>query len=239
MRRLGSQDEAIAATAFNGVSNFVFDFTKPEVYTVEVDSSGCGIGRLGILRAGAPVILHTFEADGGNMTSLPVRYELEHVSGSAANTVCQMLQGSVVAAGPVRAEQMAYVKVAPVHTVHSYRTPVLSLKLDDMCRQYAQLQSADTFSHGPVLWEIIAAGTLTDAEWLVDGESCLCSDSSASAVVGGHVIASAYAADTSRDITTHEKFVSSIAGVGVPITLCCTSLGSQTTTVYASLKWCE
>jgi hypothetical protein len=240
VRRLGSEDQLVASSDFNGAAGFVFDPAAAQVFTVEVDSSGCGVGRLGVLAAGMLTILHTFAVDGSTeMAALPVRYELEHVTGPAADTVCHMLKGSVISAGPHKEHKSEYVLGGSTpHTVGTQRTPVISLRLEQGCRQTAVLQSCSTLAHGAVLWEVIVAPSLVNAEWSTDAESFLSCDTSASAVSGGYVIASSYVSDGSRDISVSVPFLSSIAGVGVAITLCCTSL-SGPTTAYGTLRWSE
>lgn len=242
VRRGAAGDDVVPMSAFNGLTIlFPFSPTKPEVFTVEVDSSGCGIGKLGFLKDGTVTNLHTFAADlSADISELPVRYELKQ-SGTGASTA-HVFDGSVVAFGPQRHIESTFVGGGSHrHTVMRSRTPVTSLRLEGGCRRRVILRAANTSAEGNVLWEVVVGGALTGAEW-TDGndgdETCTLLDTSAHSISGGDTVAKGFVVDDSKDISICLQLGSTAAGQGVPITLCCTAL-KENAIGYGSLQWIE
>lgn len=231
------QDEIITQTSFNGYRAVVIDWTAAEVFTVEMDSSGA-LCRMGILRSGQDIPLHTFTNSAVHMsTAQPVRFELEQVSGSATAATAVLRNSSVCFEGPQAGALPLYSKGlgAVPRVVGPTRTHVLSIQLPPGVHTPVNLKQVQVMAQGPVFWEVIVHGTVSvDAMWVQSGTTQ--TDTAASSVAGGYVTQAWYS--STNETATIElgrlSLASTISGTALPITLACTSLTGSPTLAFAT-----
>lgn len=89
----------------NGPSGRTLDISKTNIFWVDIEWLGVGDVRTGFFVDGKPVIAHTFHNDNINTTTymttacLPIRYELENLTGQTGSSQMKQICSSVISDG--------------------------------------------------------------------------------------------------------------------------------------------
>lgn len=89
----------------NGSSGRTLDVSKTNIFWTDIEWLGVGDVRTGFVVDGKPVIAHTFHNDNINTTTymttacLPIRYELENLTGQTGSSEMKQICSSVVSDG--------------------------------------------------------------------------------------------------------------------------------------------
>lgn len=128
--------------AFDGTgeSGRALDITKANIFWTDIEWLGVGDLRAGFFVDGKPVIAHTFHNDNVNTTAymttacLPIRYELENLTGQTGSSQIKQICSSVVSEGGYEGFSRQYnistdadsVRLATAKTYY----PILSIRLN-------------------------------------------------------------------------------------------------------------
>ena len=247
-----------------GTSGITLDFTKTQIFVVDLQWLGTGRIRFGfevngilyychqVLNANALALPYM------NTAVLPVHWAI-HNTGTAAgtNTVTAICCAVVSEGGSDHQPVYQFAASSPIGsltTATSTRTPILSIRPKTTFNSVAnrsriKLETLSVFNNGGATgyWELIYNGTLTAASFadVSASYSAVQADSSASAITNGVVVASGYVQGGS-----HAESVVDLSSLKIPLTLdaagsvqdifsvCVTSSGGGIATA-AALSWSE
>ncbi|KAG5179793.1 hypothetical protein JKP88DRAFT_273628 [Tribonema minus] len=211
-----------------GISRATLDTTLPNVYLIAQEASaGVGSTKIGVLVEGSVVYIHRFDPAVGvapvRTSVLPVRFELESITGAAE---VKVTSSSVNSSGRVpRGVRRSVGMRAAARDISIAATsnPMLSLRLG-ACRAFARMSALHMTCTTAAFYELILNGTIVGASWSTAPEGKLIEhDTQATDIVGGVCITSGYlSAGTTYTVELDEcvpAFASDVAGVADVFTL--------------------
>ncbi|WP_298751792.1 hypothetical protein [uncultured Arcobacter sp.] len=203
----------------NGGVDIEFDFSKAQIFVIDMEWLGVGRVRCGFNIDGLIIYVHEFKNSNINdsvyMTTanLPVRYEIENISSTEP---CSMKQicSSVMSEGGVSDVAGCFRSADSGTTLkavsNGVRTPIVSVRPKTHFngkenRGIIKPQSYQLFNNGNYgcYIEIVLNGTLTGANFVGIDTDCIGEkDISATAITGGTVIFSGYIGATNTSPVT-------------------------------------
>jgi len=244
-----------------GLSGRNLDVTKGNILWMDFEWLGVGDVRTGFYVDGKPVIAHTFHNDNINTTTymttacLPIRYELENLTGQTGSSQLKQICSSVISDGGYQGRsQKQFVSVGTktsdaVTIGNGTLTPVLSIRLNsnrlDAIVLPTQLDILVTTADN-IRWQLLLNATgLTGASWTTHSNGTIDYDTSTTAYTGGQIIQQglAYQKVESTALGTLEDFNIQLgrsqSGVSDIITLVAAGAAASTAKILASLAWEE
>jgi len=244
-----------------GASGRNLDITKANILWMDFEWLGVGDVRTGFYVDGKPVIAHTFHNDNINTTTymttacLPIRYELENLTGQTGSSQLKQICSSVISDGGYQGRsQKQFVSVGTktsdaVTIGNGTLTPVLSIRLNsnrlDAIVLPTQLDILVTTADN-IRWQLLLNATgLTGASWTTHSNGTIDYDTSTTAYTGGQIIQQglAYQKVESTALGTLEDFNIQLgrsqSGVSDIITLVAAGAAASTAKILASLAWEE
>lgn len=235
-----------------GPSGITLDPTKAQIFWMDLEWLGVGTVRCGIVHNGRYITLHKFHHANNiasvymTRASLPVRYEIQQITGAAAASMKQICC-TVISEGGHRKTGRVFSRPRTT-TVHINTTllPIISIRLrPGYERAMLQLISSDilTTSNQQLIYQVYYGATLTGGAWISHDatNSGVEYNISATAISGGRLIDSGYVGSINRqsvfELNTFDSAGVSIAGIPETITLAGVASGSTST--YGSLSWQE
>ena len=244
-----------------GASGRNLDISKANILWMDFEWLGVGDVRTGFYVDGKPVIAHTFHNDNINTTTymttacLPIRYELENLTGQTGSSQLKQICSSVISDGGYQGRsQKQFVSVGTktsdaVTIGNGTLTPVLSIRLNsnrlDAIVLPTQLDILVTTADN-IRWQLLLNATgLTGASWTTHSNGTIDYDTSTTAYTGGQIIQQglAYQKVESTALGTLEDFNIQLgrsqSGVSDIITLVAAGAAASTAKILASLAWEE
>ena len=244
-----------------GASGRNLDITKANILWMDFEWLGVGDVRTGFYVDGKPVIAHTFHNDNINTTTymttacLPIRYELENLTGQTGSSQLKQICSSVISDGGYQGRsQKQFVSVGTktsdaVTIGNGTLTPVLSIRLNsnrlDAIVLPTQLDILVTTADN-IRWQLLLNATgLTGASWTTHSNGTIDYDTSTTAYTGGQIIQQglAYQKVESTALGTIDDFNFQLgrsqSGVSDIITLVAAGAAASTAKILASLAWEE
>ena len=244
-----------------GASGRNLDISKANILWMDFEWLGVGNVRTGFYVDGKPVIAHTFHNDNINTTTymttacLPIRYELENLTGQTGSSQLKQICSSVISDGGYQGRsQKQFVSVGTktsdaVTIGNGTLTPVLSIRLNsnrlDAIVLPTQLDILVTTADN-IRWQLLLNATgLTGASWTTHSNGTIDYDTSTTAYTGGQIIQQGltYQKVESTALGTLEDFNIQLgrsqSGVSDIITLVAAGAAASTAKILASLAWEE
>lgn len=240
-----------------GPSGRIIDFSKANIYWLDIEWLGVGDVRTGFFVDGRPVSAHTFHNDNVNPTTymttacLPSRYEITNLAGQTGSSTMRQICTTVISEG-------GYQPRSPIKTTDGFTSkratvvgtyvPFCSIRL-----KQANLDSVVVVSGSDILCEsntilaykLIQNGILTGATFTSHApDSSVEQDTSATGVTGGLIVQSGFLNSTSViQIEDPQSFNlqlgRTLSGVSDTLTLAFTCTTAANTDAFGSLKWYE
>lgn len=236
-----------------GASQINIDTTKIELFWMDLEWLGAGTVRCGIFYEGRPIHLHSFHAanllPSVYMTRaiLPIRYEIQQITGSAAASMKQICatvisEGGHDISGRVFSRPMTATRTV---TAASF-LPLFSIRLRsayNRAKLIPTLVDLLTTSAQNLIYQVVVGGTLTGGTWLTHDatNSAVEYNISATAISGGRIVNSGYVGSVNRQsqvsVNTFDVPNVSIAGICESVTLAVIATGNANT--YGAMEWRE
>jgi len=258
----GSQvDTAISQGAWSesdqldgtGPSGITLDPTKAQIFWMDLEWLGVGTVRCGIVHNGEYITLHKFHHANNiasvymTRASLPVRYEIQQITGAAAASMKQICCTVISEGGHPKTGRIFSRPRTTTVSINTTLLPIIAIRLRaGYERAMLQLLSSDilTTANQQLIYQVYYGATLTGGAWVAHDatNSGVEYNISATAISGGRLIDSGYVGSVNRQSTfeldAFDQAGVSIAGVPETITLAGLATGAGTTT-YGSLTWQE
>ena len=235
-----------------GASGITFDPTKAQIFWWDLEWLGVGTVRCGIVHNGEMICLHKFHhaniISSVYMTraSLPVRYELEQITGASAASMKQICM-TVISEGGYKATGRVFSRPRTTTiNVNTTLIPLISIRLNN-AQNRAQLLpvAADMMStaNQSLIYQIIYGATLTGGTW-VDHDTTNSGveyNLTATAVTGGRIIESGYLSTSGKQIQIGiDSFdVPNVSIAGTPEIVTIAALATGAAATYAAIAWRE
>ena len=235
-----------------GASGITFDPTKAQIFWWDLEWLGVGTVRCGIVHNGEMICLHKFHhaniINSVYMTraSLPVRYELEQITGASAASMKQICM-TVISEGGYKATGRVFSRPRTTTiNVNTTLIPLISVRLKNT-QNRAQLLpvAADmmTTANQSLIYQIIYGATLTGGTW-VDHDTTNSGveyNLTATAVTGGRIIESGYLSTSGKQIQIGiDSFdVPNVSIAGTPEIVTIAALATGAAATYAAIAWRE
>lgn len=245
-----------------GPSGFVIDFSKTQIFTIDMQWLGVGRVRFGFFDHGIPIVAHEVYNDNMitvpymNTANLPIRWDIFNTGTAASGTTTSAICGSILSEGGQENSAALSFTANNAATPISANTrrPVLSIQLKTTFNSIvnrSQIRLRDIgilAATNPAFYELVYNGTLTGASFAsVDGNSGMNFDVAATAITGGTIVDSGYCPAGSlsnraaflKDLLLKLPITLNAAGsTGDIITVVATGItGAASTT--AALTWSE
>jgi hypothetical protein len=246
-----------------GLSGISLDTTKAQIFIVDVEWLGVGSVRCGFVINGIIYYVHKFDhaniIDSVYMSTpnLPIRYEIENISGTATERTLEQICSSISSEGGYENKGFSHAAsrgisaLANVNDDHLY--PLISLRVKSgYIGTQIQPEFLDllcTSSNANFYWELIINPSVNGADaasWQPVTNSAIEYDISRTLtnfVTGGYVLASGYGAQKVATIGTiiNGNFIlgSNIAGASDQLVLAVQKIGMGTDDFITSITWSE
>jgi len=236
----------------NGLSGITLDPTKAQIFWMDLEWLGVGTVRCGIIHNGQYIVLHKFHHANSlasvymTRASLPVRYEIEQITGSSAASMKQICCTVISEGGHHKTGRIFSRPRTTTVSINATLLPIISIRLRaGYERAMLQLISSDilTTANQQLIYQVYYGATITGGSWVSQDatNSGVEYNVSATAISGGRLIDSGYVSSVSRQ-STFELGAFDQAGVsiaGVPETITLAGVATGATTTYGSLAWQE
>lgn len=240
-----------------GPSGRVIDFSKANIYWLDIEWLGVGNVRTGFFVDGRPVEAHKFNNDNLNPTTymttacLPSRYEITNLAGQTGSSTMRQICTTVISEG-------GYQPKSPIKTTDGYTSrtattagvfvPFASIRLKQQNLDSVVIISGSDIvcdSNTILAYRLIQNGTLTGGSYVSHApDSSVEQNITATGVTGGLIVQSGFVNSTSvikiEDPTSFNlQLGRTLAGVSDTLTLAFTCTTSANTSAFGSLKWYE
>ena len=206
--RIAQSDWNIDTMDGSGPSGVDLDFTKTQIFWIDLEWLGVGRVRCGFVHQGAIITCHEFYHNNSLSTVymktpiLPLTYEIENTGASSALDDFRQICSSVIVEGQETVSKIPRTVnngVTPRSTTTTTGIPLVSLKLQTgvvgqaMLRPVgAQMMSQGNRDH---IYELHYGGTLESASW-TNAAGIAMYDVSATHITGSTKISTVYTAST-------------------------------------------
>lgn len=208
--RIEQADWNIDSFDGNGPSGIDLDFTKTQIFMMDLEWLGVGRVRCGFVHEGKPIIAHEFYHNNKLSTVymktpiLPVTYEVENTAASTALSDFRQICASVVVEGDETVSKIPR-SVSNGVTARATTTttgiPLISIKLQTGVVGQAMLKPTSetlmSIGNRDHVFEVHYGGTLESASW-ANAPGIGMVDVAATHITGSTVISTVYTASTLR-----------------------------------------
>jgi hypothetical protein len=199
-----------------GDSGRSLDVTKANIFWTDIEWLGVGDVRAGFFVDGRPIIAHTFHNDNINSTTymttacLPIRYELENLTGQTGSSQMKQICSSVMSEGGYEGFARRYNitnggATAATLTTAGTQYPMVALRMNSNRLDSIVIPSnisavlEETTSNKPdtVLYRVLLNPTLTGNTWITHYNGNVDYNITATGVSGGTDIIGGYISSSS------------------------------------------
>ena len=249
----GTQVDTVVNQAFwSENSTYSIDPTKAQIFWFDMEWLGVGTIRCGVVHEGQYICLHKFHHDNLINTvymtraSLPVRYEIEQITGASAANMKQICATVISEGGHPKTGRICSRPRTTAVNINTTLLPIISIRLRaGYERGVLQVLSSDilTTANQQLIYQVLYGASVTGGTWVSHDttNSGVEYNISATAVTGGRIVDSGYVGSVNRqsvfDTNTFDSAGVSIAGTPEIITLAALATGAATT--YGSITWQE
>jgi len=246
----------------NGSSGRTLDVSKTNIFWTDIEWLGVGDVRTGFVVDGKPVIAHTFHNDNINTTTymttacLPIRYELENLTGQTGSSEMKQICSSVVSDGGYEGFSRRYNLTkngsnATSLTTQDTQYPMIALRLNSNrldsiivpSNLSVVLEPGQNNKPVTVQYKILLNPTLTGNTWTTHYNGNVDYNITATGITGGTEIIGGYISSSgSLDISNINDFNFQLGrtqlGVSDIFALTLTPTENNLN-VYCDLSWFE
>jgi len=249
----GAQVDTVVNQAFWSEDNtYSIDPTKAQIFWFDMEWLGVGTIRCGVVHEGQYICLHKFHHDNLINTvymtraSLPVRYEIEQITGAAAANMKQICATVISEGGHPKTGRICSRPRTTTVNINTTLLPIISIRLRaGYERGVLQVLSSDilTTANQQLIYQVLYGASVTGGTWVTHDttNSGVEYNISATAVTGGRIVDSGYVGSVNRqsvvDTNTFDSAGVSISGTPEIITLAAQATGAAST--YGSITWQE
>jgi len=237
-----------------GVSGITLDTSKIQLFLIDFGWLGSGRIRMGFVIAGQIYYCHQFLI--GNTLSdvsmsratLPIRFEITNTAAAASTTDLLLEATTVISeggynpAGFVRSISNG----TTTKTVSSTLIPLLSLRLKSANIRASILPTSTALwvtDNADIQWQVLLNTTLTGASFASVGANSIAeSDTSATALSGGELIASGYTGNAQtffQNFNSRLRLGATIGGTSDILTIAAVRIATTDATVLSQLEFQE
>lgn len=236
----------------NGPSGITLDPTKAQIFWMDLEWLGVGTVRCGIVHNGEYITLHKFHHANNiasvymTRASLPIRYEIQQITGAAAASMKQICATVISEGGHHKTGRVCSRPRTTTVNINTTLVPIISIRLRaGYERAMLQLVSSDilTTANQQLIYQVLYGANVTGGTWVTHDatNSGVEYNISATAVTGGRIVDSGYVGSAKRqsvfDTNTFDSAGVSIAGTPEIITIAALATGAAAT--YGSITWQE
>lgn len=238
------------------------DFTKAQIFFVDLEWLGVGQVRAGFVVAGNFYLAHVFQhsnvSNGVYMTTatLPVRYEIENIAGTTGNHTLKQICSTVISEGGYEISGRPYSVGRPVTAAMNLPVagtfyPLVSIRLNsnylDAVSVIKNISMLGIANNGIMQYKLVAGATITGGTWTTASGSLTEYNITATSMSGGDTLTSGYVGinnQSGQTITldpTAFKFQlerDGLTGVATTYTLAVTALADNDDAL-GSIDWEE
>lgn len=249
----GIQVDTVVDQAFwSENSTYSIDPTKAQIFWFDMEWLGVGTIRCGVVHEGQYICLHKFHHDNLINTvymtraSLPVRYEIEQITGASVANMKQICATVISEGGHPKTGRICSRPRTTTININTTLLPIISIRLRaGYERGVLQVLSSDilTTANQQLIYQVLYGANVTGGTWVTHDatNSGVEYNISATAVTGGRIVDSGYVGSVNKqavfDTNTFDSAGVSIAGTPEIITLAALATGAATT--YGSITWQE
>lgn len=246
----------------NSSAGVNLDFTKAQIFFVDLEWLGVGQVRAGFVVAGNFYLAHVFQhsnvSDSVYMTTatLPVRYEIENIAGTTGNHTLKQICSTVISEGGYEISGRPYSVGRPVTAAMNLPVagtfyPLVSIRLNsnylDAVSVIKNISMLGIANNGIMQYKLVAGATITGGSWTTASGSLTEYNITATSMSGGDTLTSGYVGinnQSGQTITldpTAFKFQlerDGLTGVATTYTLAVTALADNDDAL-GSIDWEE
>lgn len=246
----------------NSSAGVNLDFTKAQIFFVDLEWLGVGQVRAGFVVAGNFYLAHVFQhsnvSDRVYMTTatLPLRYEIENIAGTTSNHTLKQICSTVISEGGYEISGRPYSVGRPVTAAMNLPVagtfyPLVSIRLNsnylDAVSVIKNISMLGIANNGIMQYKLVAGATITGGTWTTASGSLTEYNITATSMSGGDTLTSGYVGinnQSGQTITldpTAFKFQlerDGLTGVATTYTLAVTALADNDDAL-GSIDWEE
>ena len=249
-----------------GASGLTLDLTKAQILWMDLEWLGVGSVRVGFVINGKFIVCHTFNhaniigSTYITTASLPLRYEIENVSGITSSSTLKQICSTVISEGGYELRGLQQAVGTPILTPRLFAVagtyyPIVSLRLKttrlDAIAIVTAMSLLGTGNGKSYQWRLVAGATTTGGSWTDAGpNSSVEYNLLGTAISGGRILASGYVNSSNQGSPTinilkealfaNQLERNGLTGVPYEVTIevaVATTSGGES--VYASMDWEE
>jgi hypothetical protein len=249
-----------------GASGLTLDLTKAQILWMDLEWLGVGSVRVGFVINGKFIVCHTFNhaniigSTYITTASLPLRYEIENVSGITSSSTLKQICSTVISEGGYELRGLQQAVGTPITAARTFAVagtyyPIVSLRLKttrlDAIAIVTAISLLGTGNGKSYQWRLVAGATTTGGSWTDAGpNSSIEYNLLGTAVSGGRILASGYVNSSNQGSPTinilkealfaNQLERNGLTGVPYEVTIevaVATTSGGES--VYASMDWEE
>jgi hypothetical protein len=191
-----------------GASGLTLDLTKAQILWMDLEWLGVGSVRLGFVINGKFIVCHTFNhaniigSTYITTASLPLRYEIENVSGITSSSTLKQICSTVISEGGYELRGAQQAVGTPITTPKTFAVagtyyPVVAIRLKSTRLDAIIITTAVSLlglGNGKnYAWRIVQSAITTGGSWVSAGvDSSVEYNLTGSSVTGGRVLAQGY-----------------------------------------------
>lgn len=250
-----------------GPGGQTLDIAKAQILWIDLEWLGVGNPRFGFVIDRAVYYVHEFQ-NANNVSTvymrtarLPLRYEIENTSATAAAATLQQICAEISSEGGRQGRDLVFSAAngTALRSVTNVEMPVLAIQVGTAYpvggtvpnRLSSHPLNVEIYSEDAGLYyRIVQNGTIAGGAWgTVDANySGMLVNVGGTAITGGHVISTGYvqastksgAAASFSELETNLYLTLDVAGTaGDTLAVCCTRIGAVSTDTGVSITWSE
>lgn len=239
-----------------GASGIILDPTKAQIFWWDIEWLGVGTVRCGIFHNGQSITLHKFHhaniiaSTYMTRASLPVRYEINQVTGTAAASMKHICSTVISEGGHTSMDRTFSRPMESTVAVGTALSHVMSIRLRNTYNRGIvvplELDLLTTSNNAQLIFSLIIGGTVTGGTWLNHdaNNSGVEYNVNATGITGGRVVSSGFVGSVNRigrigTSVMEAAMGASIAGVQEIITVAALTTTLFSANTYGSLTWQE
>jgi len=197
-----------------GASGLTLDLTKAQILWMDLEWLGVGSVRVGFVINGKFIVCHTFNhaniigSTYITTASLPLRYEIENVSGITSSSTLKQICSTVISEGGYELRGLQQAVGTPILTPRQFAVagtyyPIVSIRLKSTRLDAVVIVTAisllGTGNGKTYQWRVVASATTTGGSWIDAGvNSAVQYNLTGTSASGGRILASGFVNSTNQ-----------------------------------------